>query len=411
VVGELETLVAQQPLREHLRWLLILALYRAGRQAEALEVYRESRRVLADELGLEPSPELRELERAILQQDPALRVSPGTAAVVAEAGVRLSRRRRVFIGAALALLLAGLGAATAVALSRPTHASAQQMTSITTNNLTTHQTDTHPQGPPVIAPTSTANPKPAHPRTTTTKPQEGTPPRASRKSTTTTLTATKPSTHPKTAPTPPRKPKPVRITDDFSEAKLDPLIWNSGSGGTGASLALTNGQLVFSIAGNATFDPQYNYAGSGIETTCMFRGDFDARVRYKLLRWPSANGARIALSAQRGSSIVEFIQRLTTPWSDGYQAYPSGTVMSPVQDQSGSLRIARSHGIISAFFLLDGRWMRIGRKLFRGGLSISVGMNAIQSDWQGQDVSAGVNNFTLRAPEADCPAASGPQNP
>jgi DNA-binding SARP family transcriptional activator len=72
LVGEVEALIAAHPLREHLRWQLILALYRAGRQAEALEVYRETRRVLTEELGLEPSPELRELEKAILRQDPAI---------------------------------------------------------------------------------------------------------------------------------------------------------------------------------------------------------------------------------------------------------------------------------------------------------------------------------------------------
>src|SRR4051794_15565654 len=72
VAGELEALVAQHPWRERLRRQLMLALYRAGRQAEALEAYRETRRVLVDELGIEPSPELQELERAILMQDPAL---------------------------------------------------------------------------------------------------------------------------------------------------------------------------------------------------------------------------------------------------------------------------------------------------------------------------------------------------
>jgi tetratricopeptide (TPR) repeat protein len=71
-VAELEHLVARHPLRERLRGLLMLALYRCGRQAEALEVYRAARLALADELGLEPSAELRELERRMLRQDPAL---------------------------------------------------------------------------------------------------------------------------------------------------------------------------------------------------------------------------------------------------------------------------------------------------------------------------------------------------
>ena len=80
VVGELEALVAHHPLREHLRALLMRALYRAGRQADALECYQTGRRLLRDELGLNPGRELQETERAILMQDAALeaprRVSP-----------------------------------------------------------------------------------------------------------------------------------------------------------------------------------------------------------------------------------------------------------------------------------------------------------------------------------------------
>ena len=75
-IGELEALVAEHPTRERLRGLLMLALYRAGRQADALEAYREAREVLLDELGLEPGPELRELEQAILRQDEALSRRP-----------------------------------------------------------------------------------------------------------------------------------------------------------------------------------------------------------------------------------------------------------------------------------------------------------------------------------------------
>ena len=72
VVAELESLAAEHPLRERIRSQLMLALYRSGRQAEALEVYRDTRRVLVDELGIEPGKELRELEDAILRQDPVL---------------------------------------------------------------------------------------------------------------------------------------------------------------------------------------------------------------------------------------------------------------------------------------------------------------------------------------------------
>jgi predicted ATPase/DNA-binding SARP family transcriptional activator len=76
VIGDLEALVAENPSRERLRGLLMLALYRAGRQSEALEAYQEARRALLDELGLEPGPELRELEQAILRQDESLARRP-----------------------------------------------------------------------------------------------------------------------------------------------------------------------------------------------------------------------------------------------------------------------------------------------------------------------------------------------
>ena len=89
LVGELEALVAEHPLRERLRRYLMTALYRSGRQAEALDAYQDARRALVDELGIEPSPALQELERAILRQDPSLDVE-----APAPAGVRRSRSGR-----------------------------------------------------------------------------------------------------------------------------------------------------------------------------------------------------------------------------------------------------------------------------------------------------------------------------
>jgi len=109
VVGELERLVAEHPFRERLLGQLMLSLYRGGRQAEALSAYQAGRRRLVEELGIEPGQALRELEQAILRQDPSLHLPS-----------RIERRRRraligtpttgVFVGREreLAELLAGL---------------------------------------------------------------------------------------------------------------------------------------------------------------------------------------------------------------------------------------------------------------------------------------------------------------
>ena len=72
VLPELEALLAQEPLRERLHAQRMLALYRSGRQAEALEAYREARATLVEQIGVEPGPELRRLHEAILRQDPSL---------------------------------------------------------------------------------------------------------------------------------------------------------------------------------------------------------------------------------------------------------------------------------------------------------------------------------------------------
>jgi len=78
LVGELEPLIADNPLRERLRGQLMLALYRSGRQAEALQAYLDARRELVDELGIEPTPALQGLHASILRQDPALASGDGT---------------------------------------------------------------------------------------------------------------------------------------------------------------------------------------------------------------------------------------------------------------------------------------------------------------------------------------------
>ena len=77
LVAELEQLVGEAPLRERLHGFLMLALYRAGRQAEALRAYQHAREVLGEELGLDPGPELQALESAILAHDPTLDAASG----------------------------------------------------------------------------------------------------------------------------------------------------------------------------------------------------------------------------------------------------------------------------------------------------------------------------------------------
>ena len=118
LVPELEELVAESPLQERPRGQLMLALYRAGRQAEALEVYRQTRTLLANELGIEPGPDLQALERAVLNHDPSLAKPQSSAQrIVARRGGRL-----LIIGG-LAILAAAVAAGVLVATNGPSPSS------------------------------------------------------------------------------------------------------------------------------------------------------------------------------------------------------------------------------------------------------------------------------------------------
>ena len=117
VLVELERLVAAHPLDERLRAQLMLALYRSGRQADALEVYRDARRALTQELGLEPDEELRSLEQRILAHDPSLQARPTPTEPPRTSVAGRHRRgapRVALLGAALLVAAALLGVVLAI---------------------------------------------------------------------------------------------------------------------------------------------------------------------------------------------------------------------------------------------------------------------------------------------------------
>lgn len=96
VVGELEQLIREHPYLERLRAQLMLAFYRCDRQADALQAYQDARRTLVEELGIEPGHRLRELEQAILAQDPELAIDDADVAAAVESPAEASAA--VFVG-------------------------------------------------------------------------------------------------------------------------------------------------------------------------------------------------------------------------------------------------------------------------------------------------------------------------
>ena len=415
LVSELSALVARYPLRERLRGQLILALYRAGRQAEALEAYRQTRQTLDEELGLEPSPSLRELERAILRHDPAL--TPLTAATLESAPVERAphRRMRPLVLAAAALLAVGAaGAATAVVLTDADGAK-QALRTLKTHGTvatppthlhraSTHATRaharshakriraTHHAAPLALTPVVSAV-------TTITEPAAST---AKNPATTTTATQAKTTTTRATA-TPP--PTPVTISDSFDGDQIDGTIWYQIQAGSGWGFAQNNGQLEFTFPPGTTPGGQYDAAGGHIGTQCSFPGDFDARVDFTLTAWPPQNGVVASLWGWFGpTNIAAQVNRSSNQWGDSYNAWfdstPPATVFVP--DKSGTLRLARVHGVLTGYFLHNGRWQSMSTRRIDLPVKIAVGA----STGAGTGTSSGGNRSSSTSTTSASPAST-----
>jgi DNA-binding SARP family transcriptional activator len=406
LVGELEALIAAHPLRERLRAQLILALYRSGRQAEALEVYRETRRVLADELGLEPSPDLRELERAILQQDPALRASPSRAAVTAQPGVRPGRKRRILVSASLGVLLAGLGAVAAYALStRTTRQGAQrQSTSLSVTG------QTRPNGAAVLRTTSTTQTTAAHPVTTSRPSQHkhhhhhhrhrGTgPTRTVTVSTGTTQVVTGHHHHKH------RGSKPVTISDAFGDDYIHPLTWSKVQYGGDVSALEQGGQLQLIVGAAAVPGGPNNQIDVHVATQCSFPGDFDARVQYKFLEWPAGDNIDVGLNATDAAAAV--MRDNSSQSGDEYTSWATpGNNSVPFSAMGGSLRIARVGGIETTYYWHGAGWQKLASSREIG--PAVIGLQALsdgQNPFGGQEVKVAFDNFTVTGANPDCPGA------
>jgi DNA-binding SARP family transcriptional activator len=411
VIPELSGLIARHPLRERLRILLMLALYRCGRQADALEVARETRRVLDEELGLEPSSELRGLERAILQQDPALappaRSSPPSPAIASRP------RRRGLVAAAALVAVGGASAAAAVLLDRPPAQSAA-------HGSVVHQRRhvapaLHASGKRPIAPKHAAakhaTQQPQHHAvvvvrhthvTTTTetthhvavKPKHV----VTTHQTTTQVTATKP-TRTTTAP-----PELVTLSDDFSGPSMNAAMWSVSNEGTGATAAQENGRLDLTLPATGAVGGQYDMISVDYYSHCRFDGDFDARVDYSLLDWPDKSGARLQLSAWifRTSTYSDAARSSS---SYGGQQY-NGDIRSswnslPTSDQQGTLRVARKGSVLTSYVEENGNWVPLETGVATGQVTLGLQLFA-QNDWSHQAVSGAFSNFTVTGDAPVC---------
>jgi DNA-binding SARP family transcriptional activator len=426
LVPELGALVREHPLRERLRSQQILALYRCGRQADALDAYREAKRMLDEELGLEPSPALRELERAILTHDASLAATgvavddplPPTMPIVVAPRQPRARWGRVALGVAFVVLVV---AASTTAAILATHTSSNAAVPI---KLKAH---TPIAGAVVTTAHKTNAPRRVHHAKArlTARPVVHRHARSAGVVVTTSRTSTtaivaKPSGPKKktaTATTRARvnaTPKPTSVdappvawtsfSDNFSETAPDLTMWGPYAEGTGAAWALQNGRLELTLPGTGATGGRYNQISVSFGTQCRFNGNFDARVDYQLLTWPSGNGSRMQLSAWIFPAPNSAVARSSTASGEDYDGGIAGAGRAfATSDQQGSLRIARRNGVMTSYAQSGGKWVALASGKAAGQVSIGLQLFAPSNSWAHDDVSAAFDNFALKAQNPSCP--------
>lgn len=418
LVGELEALVAASPLREHFRWQLILALYRSGRQAEGLEVYRETRRLLADELGLEPSPELRELERAVLRQDPALALPRAPAAtVVADRAWRARRRARaamivtlvltVLAAAGYALTTAGwtfrkgtpAAAVTQTVRPPPTPVAHHQVIRAHLTPSTRRRSRTRARHVPArgtarhsVAPVAatTAATRTAR-RSVDPQPPSGSKPHPPPTTTTTARppTTTRPTTTAPTTTTAPPGPPTL----------ADPRAW--WTGGSDQQVAVTQADGVVTFAVSATAPDGFN---ASVRTRCRVEGDFDAEVDFHLVQWPGTDGITVTLMAADLGGVNTY---RSDTFGESYGTYipPSGGTLVPATGTSGTLRLARNGSTFTGSYNDGSRWVTIfsaAGPTQPTAVQLGVFNNQSVGLFGGRPATVSFDSFTLHAGTLDC---------
>jgi hypothetical protein len=209
------------------------------------------------------------------------------------------------------------------------------------------------------------------------------------------------------SPPPPRKP--ATISDDFSGTQIDPTIWYQIATGTGWALTQKNGYVEYAFDADAVPGGAYTQIGGHLGSQCKFPGDFDARVDFALPTWPSRSGVVVNLWAFLANAGYAVWRQSSVQWGELVGSYtgPGDSGGVQLNDASGSLRLARKDGVLSAYFLHKGSWDELTSSRASGVVTVAIGANA-GSDFGKQAVVVDLSNFTVTGDDPVCPPGSHP---
>ncbi|HVH15521.1 MAG TPA: hypothetical protein VNA15_07375 [Candidatus Angelobacter sp.] len=205
------------------------------------------------------------------------------------------------------------------------------------------------------------------------------------------------------------------VTENIMNSAFNSSIWKTFQQGNGPSVSVTNQKLIVTIPANSTNDPTIGGFGAGIGSLCLLRGDFDMQVAFQLLVWPNLSGVRVGLGPSLGGhgaggtpfaverdsfSIFDSVQGeyYVTHLLDGVNG------INPASDLAGSLRITRTGGYATGYFMNDSKWTQIHTgPVVTSDVGFGLAAWSHDSLFSHQAAKVAFGNFTLNSGQLDCP--------
>ena len=214
------------------------------------------------------------------------------------------------------------------------------------------------------------------------------------------------------------------LADNFNSNSINGSLWTTAQAGFGPSISAVNQRLEVSFPTNSADDPSLAIFGAGLSSRCTVKGDFDAQVDFRLLNWTFSNGVRVGLASTSGSFFSSAftisnppfaVERISfgNPTNDApglpREAYLTHFLdgvqgVTPTADLSGSLRLTRSGGLETGYYMSSGNWVTI-----HTGPSITQDIHLDIVAWSHNYAFAhtlvkfAFDNFTLNQGNASCP--------
>jgi hypothetical protein len=173
--------------------------------------------------------------------------------------------------------------------------------------------------------------------------------------------------------------------------------------GTEVDVTQANGRVEVSIGAGAVAGGPYNVIGGHYGTQCRFPSDFDAQVDFTLIDWPESNGVFAGLNAFFADTAVG--RQSSIKWGEQYAAWviPNNGGIPGATDANGSLRIARSNGVMSAYVMHKGQWLRLATGRTTGSAVIGLQATSTNDDFGHKAVRVAFDNFRIKAKDPACP--------